>query len=110
MTTLVLPVRSDFKAYDFQIDLEKVVYTLDFGYNSRSASWYMSIFDQAKENLLIGDVPILIDIPLTDQYVDERLPPGRFIAINETGDNSEAASENFGTDIKLLYQESTDAV
>lgn len=106
MATLVIPVRSDFAAYDFQIDLEGIVYTLDFGFNQRSERWYMSIYDQAKENLLIGDIPILINIPLHDQYIDERLPPGRFIAINETGKNEQATIDNFGSDIKLLYEES----
>lgn len=106
MATLVLPVRSDFNAYDFQIDLEGVIYTFDFGFNARSQRWYMSIYDQAKENLLIGDIPVLINVPLHDQYINELLPPGRFIALDETGQNREASSENFGTEIKLFYEES----
>lgn len=105
MATLVLPIRSDFKAYDFQIDLEGIIYTFDFGFNTRAKRWYMSIYDQAKENLLIGDLPVLINVPLHDQYIDESLPPGRFIALDETGQDSEATSENFGTEIKLFYQE-----
>ena len=108
MATLVLPIRSDYKAYDFQVDLEGIIYTLDFGFNTRSSRWYMSIYDQAKENLLIGDIPVLINIPLHDQYIDENLPPGRFIALDETGNNKEATVDNFGTDIKLFYQESGD--
>ena len=106
MATLVLPIRSDFKAYQFQIDLEGVIYTLDFGYNVRSERWYMSIFEQDAETLLVGDIPILINIPLHDQYIKEGLPPGRFIALDETGNNQEATSGNFGTDIKLFYEES----
>jgi len=70
----------------------------------------MSIYDQAKENLLIGDIPILINIPLHDQYIDEALPPGRFIAIDESGKNREASVNNFGTEIKLFYQEGGDVV
>lgn len=106
MATLVLPIRSDFKAYDFQIELEGVIYTLDFGFNTRSQRWYMSIYDQAKENLLIGDIPVLINIPLHDQYIDEALPPGRFIALNETGKYEEANDSNFGSEVKLFYEES----
>ena len=108
MTTLVLPVRSDFNAYDFQMELESVIYTLDFGFNSRSSRWYMSIYDQSKENLLVGDIPILVSIPLHDQYIDPLLPPGRFIAVNETGTNEQPTRDNFGVDVKLFYQESTD--
>lgn len=106
MAILIIPVRSDIKAYQFQLDLEGVIYTFDFGFNTRSGRWYMSIFDQSGENLLIGDIPILINIPLHDQYIDTRLPPGRFVAIDETGKNKEATVSNFGTEIKLFYEES----
>ena len=106
MTTLVMPIRNDVDAYQFQIELESVIYTLDFGYNTRSGRWYMSIYDQVGEVLLVGDIPILINIPLHDQYIDTALPPGRFVAIDETGQNKEATADNFGTEIKLLYEES----
>jgi len=106
MATLIIPVRSDFKAYDMQVDLEGTVYTLDFGFNTRSNRWYMSIYNQAKTNLIVGDLPILVNVPLIDQYVDEALPPGRFIALNEAQYGIEATSENFGNEVKLFYEES----
>lgn len=106
MATLVLPVRSDFKAYEFQVDLEGDIYTLEFGFNTRSSRWYMSIYDQTKEDLIVGDIPVLVNVPLTDQYVVEGLPPGRFIALNEASSSEQASSENFGTVVKLFYQES----
>lgn len=106
MATLVMPVRSDFPAYQFQVDIEGTIYTLDFGFNTRSGRWYMSIFDSTGETLIVGDIPILINIPLADQYIDKRLPLGRFIAIDETGNNQNPTEDNFGTDIILLYEES----
>lgn len=106
MATLILPVRSDFSSYRFQMDLEGTIYTLDFGFNFRSERWYMSIYDSTGETLIVGDISILINVPLADQYIDKRLPLGRFIAIDETGNNNEATIDNFGTDIKLMYQES----
>lgn len=106
MATIVLPVRSDFPAYQFQLDIEGTLYTLDFGFNGRSERWYMSIFDSSGEILIVGDIPILVNIPLADRYIDERLPLGRFIAIDETGKNQNPGRDNFGTDIKLLYEES----
>ncbi len=105
MATLVLPARSDFDAYNFQIDLDGTIYTLDFAYNYRSETWYVSIFEQDGETLIVGDIVILINIPLHDQYIDERLPPGRLIAMDETGQNREAGRYNFGSEIKLFYQE-----
>lgn len=108
MASLIIPVRNDVAAYSFQVDLEGVIYTLDFGYNERESEWYMSIYNSTGETLLVGDIPIQINIPLADQYIDEGLPPGRFIAIDETGKNREPGRNNFGTEIVLIYQESVD--
>lgn len=107
MATIQIPVRNDLPAYKFTIDLEGVIYGLDFGFNDRSRLWYMSIYSSSEE-LILGDIPILTNVPLTDQYVIEGLPPGRFVAINETGSKENASIENFGTEVKLLYRESTD--
>lgn len=107
MATIVIPVRSDLPAYKFTIDLEGIIYGLDFGFNARSNLWFMSIYSSADE-LILGDIPILTNVPLTDQYVKEGLPPGRFIAINETGSGENAGLNNLGTEVKLLYRESVD--
>lgn len=110
MAYIRIPVRSDVKAYDFQVDLEGVIYTLDFGYNSRSKSWYMSIYDQQKEKLIIGDIPLQTNNTLTDQYVADGLPPGRFVLLDETGKGENPGPEDLGVTHKLIYQESgTDA-
>lgn len=105
MATIIIPVRNDLPAYKFKIDLEGVMYVLDFGFNARSNLWYMSIMDQA-ETLILGDLPILVNVPLADQYVKEGLPPGRFIAVDETGNKQNPGIDNFGSDVKLFYQES----
>lgn len=105
MTTLVLPVRSDFKQYSMKLELELVVYTFTFGYNTRRQRWYMDIADQAGNEILNG-VPVLINIPLCDQYIDLRLPPGRFIAIDKTGNNKIPGEDDLGKDVKIYYEES----
>lgn len=110
MAYIRIPVRSDFKAYRFQVELESTIYTLDFGFNSRSNLWYMSIYDQAGENLVVGDIPIQVNAPLTDQYVAEGLPPGRFIAIDETGKGKDPGVLDLGNRVKLIYEESSENV
>lgn len=104
MATITIPVRNDFPAYKFSMDLDGVIYVLDFGFNSRSNLWYMSILSQ-DETLIIGDLPILVNVPLTDQYVIKGLPPGRFIAIDESGNKKNPGLNEFGANVKLFYQE-----
>ena len=106
MTTLVMPIDSDDFSYDFQINLENVIYTLDFDYNTRSEQWRVSVFDSSGENLLLGAIPILTDIPILYPFRNtEGLPPGEFVALDETGQGRNASRDNFGTEIKLFYDE-----
>ena len=104
MAFLEIPTSSDSENFNFEIDLEGTVYTLEFSYNKRRDLWIMSILD-ASENLLLGGIPLLTSIPLTDQYVDENLPPGRFILLDETGQNKDAGRNDLGATIKLFYDE-----
>jgi len=104
MAFLEIPTNSDSEHFDFEIDLEGVVFTLEFSYNKRRDIWVMTIIDSS-ENILLGNIPLLTNIPLTDQYVDEELPPGRFILLDETGENRDASRNNLGSTIKLYYDE-----
>ena len=103
--TIELPVRSDFPSYTFQIDLEEVSFIFKFRFNERMQRWIMDIND-ADENPILSGVPVLTAIPLTDEYVVDGLPPGRFIAINQTGTNANPLRDDLGNDVKLLYEES----
>jgi hypothetical protein len=104
MATLTIPVRSDIKAYDFQINLDGIVFILEFGFNTRANRWYMSIYDQS-EDLILGDIPLLTDTLFLDQYVDDRLPPGEFLLLDETGEGKNPGPEDLGNDVKMLYRE-----
>lgn len=106
MAFLEIPTRSDLKHYEFQIDLENITYTLEFGWNQRAERWYMAIYN-ATGDLLLGDVILLTNVPLLDQYIDENLPPGRFILIDESGENKNPGENDLGNDVKLFYDEST---
>lgn len=106
MAVLELPVRSDFKAYSFQTELDGVVYTLTFRFNDRMSLWVMDIGDSSGNEILNG-ILLQTDVALTDQYVKEDLPPGRFICIDESGESKDAGVDDLGNDVKLLYEEAT---
>jgi hypothetical protein len=106
MALIEIPVRSDLKAYEFQIELDGGVYTLGFRYNERMDRWLMDIADGAGVEVLNG-VVLLTNIPLTDDYVKEGLPPGRFICEDRTGQSKDAGIDDLGNDVRLLYQEAS---
>lgn len=104
MAVLELPVRSDFPAYSFELDLDNQVNTYRFKYNERSDRWTMEILD-LDGNVVVGGVPILTSIPAWDQYVREEQPPGRFLPFDETLEGKNAGRNDLGNDILLLYEE-----
>lgn len=108
MATLEMPVRSDLAAYDFTIDLEERIYTITMRFNERKGRWVMDIADAGGVALLTG-VIILVDINITDQYVNDDLPPGRFFAVDITGERKNPGENDLGNDVKLFYLESEDA-
>ena len=109
MALLTIPIDNENAAYDFQVDLDGVTYTLDFKFNGRSNLWQMSILDAEGDNLIIGAVPVLTNAVLNYPYLaTPGTPPGTFIAIDETGQEQNANRDNFGTDIKLFYEENPD--
>lgn len=104
MALIEIPTRSDLKAYEFQIELDGDIYTLGFRYNERMQNWVMDIADGLGNEILNGIV-LLTNVPLTDDYVIEGLPPGRFICDDRTGENKDAGEEDLGNDVRLLYEE-----
>lgn len=105
MATIELPVRSDVKAYNFTIELDSFLYTLRFRFNDRSGLWSMDIADSIDGDILNG-VSLLTNIDLIDVN-KTLLPPGRFILIDETGEDRNPGENDLGNDIKLLYQEAS---
>lgn len=105
MALIEIPTRSDLKAYEFQIELDGAVYTLGFRYNERMDRWIMDISSAVGTELLNG-VVLLTNIPLTDDYVIDGAPPGRFICEDRTGQNADAGRDDLGNNIRLLYEES----
>ena len=105
MALLTLPVDVENANYDFNISLDGVVYNLEYYWNERAALWQMSVYDSTRENLLLGSIPLVLDFPLTYQYVADELPPGDFLVINLTGDSTPPNRNNLGTDVKAYYND-----
>lgn len=106
MAILEIPVRSDIPSYNFQITLEGIVFTLHLRYNTRLERWVMDVNDVDDANIVTG-IPLLYGLPLLDRYKDERLPLGRFVISDETGEKRNPTRDGLGDDFKLLYREST---
>jgi hypothetical protein len=94
MSLLVIPTDS-IPSYSQSVALEGANFTVQFDYNQRCASWYMSIADQDGEDIYNG-VKLVVGIPLLRKCKDERRPgfspdspySGDFIVTSSTADTS----------------------
>lgn len=106
MAFLTIPIRNDIPAYRFQIELESVLYFMEFRYSERSERWFFDIYD-SDENIIIGGIKILNNQDLTGRFKNQSLPPGTFFTFDESGNDAPPSRTNFGQDIVMLYREST---
>jgi len=104
MALVELPVRSDIPQYQFRIDLEGTVYTLRFKWNTRMERWIMDIADEQDNDLLNG-IPVHSSVDLKQRFRQTTLPPGLFLAFDETGAVRNPDRDTFGNEVKLFYEE-----
>lgn len=109
MAVLELPVNNRNPNYRFQVELEANIYFFELRYNTRMQRWLMDIEDKDKITIVQG-IPILTEIFLLSNFVDDRLPPGFIIAIDESGKGKQATRQELGNDVKLLYITSDEAI
>lgn len=103
--TLRMPVVQEGPHFTFACELEGVSYTFTFRWNDRDSAWFMEIGDGAGLALISG-LRIVINILLLKALrggVSGDLPPGDFIAIDTTGREEDAAFEDLGRRVQILY-------
>lgn len=63
------------------IDILVATFRIDVAWNSRSEDWWMSIFTENGDTI-IGGAKLVPGWDLLGRYRDERLPAGRFFAVD----------------------------
>lgn len=99
-----IPVRNDLPNYTMRVDLNSVIFILEFRYNERADRWVMDVQTEEAETIIQG-VVLVTGVPLLSQYVDERLPEGDFVVLDRAGENINPTRDNFGEDVELYYNE-----
>lgn len=102
MALFDLPVRNDVTNYDFDVELDGVVFNLRFYFNSRDEYWYLDLRTEAGAPLILGR-RIVVDGPLTKRFRDAGLPAGEIGLVDMRQKAIEATQESFGVDNLLMY-------
>jgi hypothetical protein len=105
MAILEIPILNS-SNYNFRIDLEGSTYNLGLKYNKREDRWYLDIKDE-QDNPIVMGIKLVLNTSLTERFKDDRLFPGTLFLLSEADIDTDPGLEDLGTDIKLLYEEST---
>ena len=104
MAILTMPLTEDYPWYSFPCTLEGATYMFEMAFNTRANRWYMTLGDAIGSTLVAG-VPILIERDILASYRHLAIPPGNFVALDNSGQNQEPSLGSFLLDHVLLYVE-----
>ena len=99
---VIIPCRPDLTHYDMQIVLDNVTYTLEFQWNFRESSWYLSVKTETGEDIQTN-IKVVVEWALGARSVDSRWPPGKLIAIDTTNTSTNPGIADLGDRVDLLY-------
>lgn len=93
--------------FDIQTSLEAVTYTLQFRWNVRAAAWFMDVFNETADTLLMPGIKLVATWPLA-AYHSNRQPPGAFIVVDSAGEDVDPDDLSLGVRHSLVYFTSTE--
>jgi hypothetical protein len=107
MTVHTIPIRNDVEHHEFQVELDGVLFTLEFRWNARAEGWFASLFDGEGEELARG-MRVVVDLPLFARMKDERWPAGFLFVQDTTGRHRDPGRYELGSSAVLLYADAAE--
>lgn len=107
MAIYYLPARTDLTHYDFEVELEESIYTIELYWNTRAEAWFLSVYDVLGEPLVSGR-KVALGAPILGRAERPSGPPGAIIAFDTSGENVEAGETDLGGRVQLVYFDSTE--
>ncbi len=107
MATLLIPTSPGVPYYTQKTRFEGRDFILKFYYNERESRYYLGIYDEQEDPILVG-LKIVANWPLLRHYgYEPRLPPGELMAIDLTGDGTPPTLDELGEGkrVELTYFE-----
>lgn len=106
-----VPVPNEFAFFRQTTQLDGVEYVLLFQFNQRMCCWYVSIFDEDDEPIVVGR-RLNVDVPIGRGVRDDRFPEGRLMTVDQYEDLAAGKADPGFTDLGvrhlLLYFEESE--
>lgn len=104
MAVLNIPIDPNQPNHEFSIELDGVVYLMNFRKNFRSLRWVLTL-KKEDGTVLVSGVPLVTGISILKQYPADDMPPGDLYVDDTTANNTEPGEEGFGNTHQLVYVE-----
>ena len=104
-TTFNIPTADGtvFSRYEIEVELDGVVYRMDFRYNGRQQSWFMELADGVGDVIRSG-IRIVSSFPLTQRLASRNRPDGTLLGVITIGDEIDFPDlEQLGNEVTLTY-------
>lgn len=98
----IIPTRTDIEDYQIEVDLSGVEYNLRFTWNYRESFWYVTISD-LNEVVIAGSIKVVVGKPLLLEVPVSNRPDGNLIAVDTSGEDSEAGFSDLGGRVLLFW-------
>jgi hypothetical protein len=95
-------------SYEEAIVLDGTQYIIALYFNPRindgEGKWFLTLADQNR-NMLVAPVPITVNWPLVDRFIDLVELPGTIFAFDTSGNNEDPGQFDLGSRVRLYYLE-----
>ncbi|MEB6549070.1 hypothetical protein MXL46_08170 [Heyndrickxia sporothermodurans] len=88
----------------FDIDLEEDTFTMGINYNQTNDFFTVDLWDSEGNVIVLGEKMVL-NRPLFDDLVDERLPGPSLVPMDEAGNEKRVSWDNFGVTVFLYIDD-----
>ena len=111
MAIVEIQTRNDLPAYEQVVNLDGTSYTIALYFNQRlndgAGAWCITLADKNR-NMIVGPIPVIVNWPLFDKFVDFNIPPGTIFAFDTSGNDMDPGQFDLGDRVRLFYiQEGT---
>lgn len=99
--SLRIPIEPGLTNFDFEIELDAVLFNFSVYWNDRESHWYFDLRNEDLEPLILG-AKLVLNYDMLQDYNDVTFPAGAIYYIRETKDAIETA-DNLGIDYNIYY-------
>ena len=102
-----LPTSTDLAYYEFEVELDGVEFKMEFRFNDRDDSWYMTLLD-SEDAVLRAGIRVVLSWALLRLWAEATRPDGEIISVNQGDVTAPPTLNQLGAEVVLTYFDETE--